>query len=48
MPGRRWTASLETALVGERNGQREACRSEDFIEGVTAFKAKRPPEFKGR
>jgi 2-(1,2-epoxy-1,2-dihydrophenyl)acetyl-CoA isomerase len=38
---------LETALVNERNGQREACRSEDFIEGVTAFAAKRPPVFKG-
>jgi len=39
---------LETALVNERNGQREACRSEDFIEGVNAFKQKRAPEFKGR
>ena len=39
---------LETVLVNERNGQREACRSEDFIEGVTAFAAKRTPEFKGR
>ena len=41
-------ANLETALVGERMGQREACRSEDFVEGVTAFGAKRKPEFKGR
>lgn len=41
-------ASLETALVNERNGQREASRTEDFIEGVTAFAAKRPPQFKGR
>lgn len=39
---------LETALVNERNGQREACRSEDFIEGVNAFKQKRAPEFKGK
>jgi 2-(1,2-epoxy-1,2-dihydrophenyl)acetyl-CoA isomerase len=41
-------ASLETALTNERLGQREACRTEDFIEGVTAFAAKRPAEFKGR
>ena len=46
-----WAAadsSLETALVNERLGQRAACRTEDFIEGVTAFAGKRPPEFKGR
>lgn len=46
-----WAAtdsSLETALVAERLGQRDACRSEDFVEGVNAFKAKRQPEFKGR
>jgi 2-(1,2-epoxy-1,2-dihydrophenyl)acetyl-CoA isomerase len=41
-------ASLETALVGERMGQREACRTEDFVEGVHAFGEKRKPEFKGR
>ena len=41
-------ASLETALSNERLGQREACRTEDFIEGVTAFAAKRQPSFKGR
>lgn len=46
-----WAAtdcSLETALSNERMGQREACRTEDFVEGVTAFAAKRAPEFKGR
>jgi len=46
-----WAAvdeSLEMALSLERRGQRQASRTEDFVEGVTAFKAKRPPEFKGR
>ena len=41
-------ANLETALSNERMSQREASRSEDFVEGVTAFGEKRPPEFKGR
>ncbi len=46
-----WAAadvSLETALINERMGQREASRSADFVEGVTAFGEKRKPEFKGR
>lgn len=46
-----WAAvdcTLENALSLERRGQRDASRTEDFVEGVTAFKAKRRPEFKGR
>jgi 2-(1,2-epoxy-1,2-dihydrophenyl)acetyl-CoA isomerase len=46
-----WAAadtSLEEALVHERLHQRDACRTEDFVEGITAFAAKRPAEFKGK
>jgi 2-(1,2-epoxy-1,2-dihydrophenyl)acetyl-CoA isomerase len=46
-----WAAvdsTLENALSLERRGQRDASRTDDFIEGVTAFKAKRQPEFKGK
>jgi len=39
---------LETALDTERRNQREAGRSADFIEGVTAFGEKRAPQFKGQ
>jgi 2-(1,2-epoxy-1,2-dihydrophenyl)acetyl-CoA isomerase len=41
-------ASLETALSIERLNQRDACRTEDFVEGVTAFAGKRKPAFRGR
>lgn len=41
-------SSLETALQAERRGQRDAGRTEDFLEGVTAFVEKRKPAFKGK
>jgi len=41
-------ATLETALSNERQAQREAGRTDDFIEGVAAFREKRKAQFKGR
>jgi 2-(1,2-epoxy-1,2-dihydrophenyl)acetyl-CoA isomerase len=41
-------ATFETALSNERIAQRAAGRSDDFVEGVTAFLQKRPAAFKGK
>ncbi len=40
--------SLTEALALERRTQREAGRTEDFGEGVAAFREKRPPRFQGK
>ncbi|HST35740.1 MAG TPA: enoyl-CoA hydratase-related protein [Allosphingosinicella sp.] len=39
---------LADALTAERIAQRDAGRTEDFKQGVTAFLQKRPPSFDGR
>jgi enoyl-CoA hydratase/carnithine racemase len=38
---------LDSALENELRGQLELLRSQDFVEGVAAFFAKREPDFKG-
>jgi 2-(1,2-epoxy-1,2-dihydrophenyl)acetyl-CoA isomerase len=40
--------TLEQQLDLEAELQAKATKTEDFIEGVTAFLEKRPPQFKGR
>lgn len=42
------SSDLETQLALEAELQTEAAKSEDAREGVAAFKAKRPPRFRGR
>ena len=42
------SSDLESAMIREAEVQAECFRSEDFLEGVTAFVEKRKAEFKGR
>ena len=42
------TSDFETAAAAETEAQMECFRSEDFLEGVTAFVEKRKPNFTGR
>ncbi|MAB08350.1 MAG: 2-(1,2-epoxy-1,2-dihydrophenyl)acetyl-CoA isomerase [Rhodobacteraceae bacterium] len=42
------TNELDTHLDRERDSQREAGRSDDYAEGVTAFLEKRPASFRGK
>jgi 2-(1,2-epoxy-1,2-dihydrophenyl)acetyl-CoA isomerase len=39
---------LPEQLEAERQGQQDASRTTDFIEGITGFLQKRPPKFQGR
>jgi 2-(1,2-epoxy-1,2-dihydrophenyl)acetyl-CoA isomerase len=42
------SSDLETAFARETEVQAECFYSEDFLEGLTAFKERRKPQFKGR
>jgi len=42
------SSDLETAFARETQVQIECFYSEDFLEGLTAFKEKRKPQFKGK
>ena len=42
------TSDLEAAFARETEVQPECFYSEDFLEGLTAFKEKRKPQFQGR
>jgi 2-(1,2-epoxy-1,2-dihydrophenyl)acetyl-CoA isomerase len=42
------TSDLETAFARETDVQTQCFYSDDFLEGLIAFKEKRRPEFKGR
>lgn len=41
-------STLTEALAMERRAQREAGNSADFLEGIAAFRDKRPPRFQGK
>lgn len=43
-----WSATLEEQLALESRMQRDCGLTEDYKEGVNAFKARRPPRFQGR
>jgi 2-(1,2-epoxy-1,2-dihydrophenyl)acetyl-CoA isomerase len=46
--GRSIGSSFESQLQAECDSFAGCTATEDFVEGVTAFVAKRPPRFKGR